>query len=235
MVASVSNANDSRSGDLPNLDAAWSISEASFEYIGQLISESGYQTMVEFGSGLSTARWLMAFPELSVTSVEHDPQFFSETVLRLKQLGLSERAQVCLSPLQKYWFYGRRFHSYTKPTVPETCDIIIVDGPPSYTRRGREACLYYVYDHIRVGGVVILDDAKRPDEKAIIANWLALFPDSFECSIVEVGNCLAVLRKIKQVSCRRFAYQPFIDYARLQWQTAVFNAKVQLNHHLRRV
>ena len=35
---------------------------------------------------------------------------------------------------------------------------MIIDGPPVYTLRGREACLYQVYDQIRIGGLVILDD-----------------------------------------------------------------------------
>ena len=40
-------------------------------------------------------------------------------------------------------------------------DCVIVDGPPVYTLRGREACLYQVYDQIKIGGLVILDDFRR--------------------------------------------------------------------------
>ena len=79
-------------------------------------------------------------------------------------------------------------------------DCVIIDGPPVYTLRGREACLYQVYDQIKIGGLVILDDFRRSYEKQIVENWLTVYPDSFTVEIICEDHYLAVLRKIRSVT-----------------------------------
>lgn len=227
MAASASSLDSCSPSELPDLNAPWSISEASFEYISGLISARGYRSMVEFGSGNSTARWLLAFPELSVTSIEHDRRYFLETLRHLQELGLGNRVQLNHAPLRKFWFHGRRFHSYAQPALPESCDIVIIDGPPFHTRRGREACLYFIYNSLKVGGLVVLDDARREDEKATVANWLTVYPDSFSYSYEDVGNGLAVLTKIRQT--RYHTCMPaLVDFYSLTVRQVVFATKVRL-------
>ena len=82
----------------------------------------------------------------------------------------------------------------------EEIDCVIIDGPPVYTLRGREACLYQVYDLIRIGGLVILDDFRRSYEKQIVENWLSIYPSSFTVEIIREDHHLAVLRKIRSVT-----------------------------------
>jgi len=81
----------------------------------------------------------------------------------------------------------------------EEIDCVIIDGPPVYTLRGREACLYQVYDQIKIGGLVILDDFRRSYEKQIVENWLSVYPGSFTVAIIREDHHLAVLRKIRSV------------------------------------
>ena len=94
------------------------------------------------------------------------------------------------------FFRGRPFITYTTPDLAKAIDIVIVDGPPAATRRGREACLYYAYDRLRVGGTVILDDLCRQDEQTILANWFSVYPSSFEVSRWDGGHGLAQLTKV---------------------------------------
>ncbi|MCY3680381.1 MAG: hypothetical protein OXH16_03230, partial [Gemmatimonadetes bacterium] len=82
----------------------------------------------------------------------------------------------------------------------EEIDCVIIDGPPVYTLRGREACLYQVYDQIKIGGLVILDDFRRSYEKQIVENWLSVYPGSFTVAIIREDHHLAVLRKIRSVT-----------------------------------
>ncbi len=82
----------------------------------------------------------------------------------------------------------------------EEIDCVVIDGPPVYTLRGREACLYQVYDQIKIGGLVILDDFRRSYEKQIVENWLSVYPSSFAVEIIREDHHLAVLRKIKSVT-----------------------------------
>ena len=63
--------------------------------------------------------------------------------------------------------------------------------------RGREACLYQVYDQIKIGGLVILDDFRRSYEKQIVENWLSVYPGSFAVEIIREDHHLAALRKIR--------------------------------------
>jgi hypothetical protein len=81
----------------------------------------------------------------------------------------------------------------------EKVDCVIVDGPPFYTLRGREACLYQIYPKLDVGGLVFLDDYSRVDERTILNNWLSVYPDSFSVQIVEVGHQVALLQKLRSV------------------------------------
>ena len=82
----------------------------------------------------------------------------------------------------------------------EEIDCVIIDGPPVYTLRGREACLYQVYDQIKIGGLVILDDFRRSFEKQIVENWLSIYPSSFTVEMIREDHHLTMLRKIRSVT-----------------------------------
>jgi len=82
----------------------------------------------------------------------------------------------------------------------EEIDCVIIDGPPVYTLRGREACLYQVYDQIKIGGLVILDDFRRSYEKQIVENWLSVYPGSFTVEMIREDHHLSVLRKVRSTA-----------------------------------
>ena len=64
-----------------SLDAGWSIGETAFERITTALLEmSPVERILEFGSGPSSVRLAMAFPEAQVFSVEGDWRNYAETV-----------------------------------------------------------------------------------------------------------------------------------------------------------
>ena len=66
---------DARSNEKLNLDGQWSLTEAAFETMVRLLSEMGEpKQFVEYGSGPSTVRLAMAFPEAGITSIDSDKQ-----------------------------------------------------------------------------------------------------------------------------------------------------------------
>ena len=178
-----------------NLDCSWRIGESSFRYICGLIRDNNFRSLVEFGSGASTARLAAELPKLSIVSIDHDPDFLEQTRRLLAQSAPDAPVELQHRPLKFSFLLGRPFLTYTKPRLPEEIDVVVIDGPPGGTRRGREACLYHCYDRLRVGGLIVLDDVYRQNEQLVLANWLAVYPDSFAWRLWYGGNVLAVLQK----------------------------------------
>jgi hypothetical protein len=182
-----------------DLDEGWRIGESAFSVLVaelQLLSPS---CIVEFGSGASSVRLAQEFPHTHILSIDHSPEFLNETDALKNKFVPNSNLELSLRPL-KWQRYGLCWYfSYTPSKLPELLDAIIVDGPPYYTRRGREACLYQSINNLRVGGKVYLDDLWRRQEKQIFANWLASFPGCFTQNILTVGHHIGILEK--RVSC----------------------------------
>lgn len=215
-----------------DLNQAWRIGEDAFRYVCSIIRKNEYRSMMEFGSGASTIRWALEFPDLTIVTFEHDTEFAEDTKALLHDLGLANRVRLRHAPLRRRWINGRLFTAYDFHGIDGLYDIVIIDGPPHFTRRGREVCLYDAYTALRVGGTVVLDDACREDEKAIVENWLDVYPDSFEYSRVDVQHGLAILRKIEQLPRRRISSRALGDFYSLKLQQAVFSIGAWLRRTL---
>jgi predicted O-methyltransferase YrrM len=193
-----------------NLDSSWRIGEDAFSTIVEKITEllnkknAKQSCIVEFGSGVSSIRLALNFPNTNIISIDGDRECYQETQnLALEFLQPSELFELKYHPLSFREYGSGKILSYTQdptfqPKFPIDC--VIIDGPPFYTLRGREACLYQAYEQLRVGGLVILDDFNREIEQTILKNWLSVYPDSFEVEILEVGHHLAVLEKKQAVT-----------------------------------
>ena len=193
-----------------NLDSSWRIGEAAFSTIVEKITalinpkndQSSQSYIVEFGSGASSIRLALNFPNTKIIAIDGDRECYQETEnLALEFLQSSELFELKYQPLSFREYGSGKILSYTQDLASEPkfpIDCVIIDGPPFYTLRGREACLYQVYEQLSIGGLVILDDFNREAEQTILRNWLSVYPDSFAVEILEVGHRLAVLEK-KQV------------------------------------
>ena len=190
--------------DQLNLDTGWSIGEAAFERIATLLLQiSPVERVLEFGSGPSSIRLAMAFPEAHVLSVEGDWRNFRETTDLMQKFLDKRNLSIKYRPITLESYGDAEFLTYEDGMFwdgQEEMDCVIIDGPPVYTLRGREACLYQVYDQIKIGGLVILDDFRRSYEKQIVENWLSVYPGSFAVEIIREDHHLVVLRKIKSTT-----------------------------------
>ena len=188
--------------DQLSLDAGWSIGETAFERITTTLLEmSTVERILEFGSGPSSVRLAMAFPEAQVLSVEGDCRNFRETTDLIQKFLDKRNLSIKYRPITLESYGDADFLTYEDGMFwEEEIDCVIIDGPPVYTLRGREACLYQVYDQIKIGGLVILDDFRRSYEKQIVENWLSVYPGSFTVAVIREDHHLAVLRKIRSVT-----------------------------------
>ena len=185
-----------------SLDAGWSIGERAFERITtKLLEMSLVERILEFGSGPSSLRLAMAFPEAQVLSVESDWRNFAETTSLMQSFWDKRNLSIKYRSITLKSYGDAEFLTYEGGMFwEEEIDCVVIDGPPVYTLRGREACLYQVYDQIRIGGLVILDDFRRSYEKQIVENWLAVYPGSFAVEIIREDHHLAMLSKIRSVT-----------------------------------
>ena len=185
-----------------NLDTDWSIGETAFERIATtLLQMSPVERILEFGSGPSSIRLAMAFSEAHVLSVEGDWRNFAETTSLMQTFWDKRNLSIKYRPITLESYGDADFLTYEEGMFWEAeIDCVIIDGPPVYTLRGREACLYQVYDQIRIGGLVVLDDFRRSYEKQIVENWLSVYPGSFTVEMIREDHHLAVLRKVRSVT-----------------------------------
>ncbi len=195
-----------------SLGAGWSIGETAFERITTALLEmSPVEKILEFGSGSSSIRLAMAFSEAQVLSVEGDWRNFSETTSLMRSFWNKRNLSIKYRPITLESYDDAEFLTYEDGVFwddQKEIDCVIIDGPPVYTLRGREACLYQVYDQIKIGGLVILDDFRRSYEKQIFENWLSVYPGSFKVEIIREDHHLAVLRKIRSVTpCWNASYR----------------------------
>ena len=185
-----------------SLDAGWSIGERAFERITTTLLEmSPVERVLEFGSGPSSIRLAMAFSEAEVLSIEGDWRNYAETTRLMRSFWDKRNLSIKYRPITLESYGNAEFLTYEDGIFwEEEVDCVVIDGPPVYTLRGREACLYQVYDQVKIGGLVVLDDFRRSFEKQIVENWLAVYPGSFKVEIIREDHHLAVLRKIRSVT-----------------------------------
>ncbi|MDP8961729.1 MAG: hypothetical protein M3N32_08970 [Actinomycetota bacterium] len=120
--------------------------------------------ILECGSGLTTlALGLTAAVTAPVWTLEHDPAWADRIRRRLEMLGATGPA-VLDAPLRPYG----DIEWYEVPSeLPDEFDLVLCDGPPGKTRGGRWGLWEVLGDRLHAA-TVILDDAQRPGEAAII-------------------------------------------------------------------
>ncbi len=138
--------------------------------------------IVECGSGLSTlilARVCAIDGRGLVWSLEHAPNCAAQTRDALARYGLARVANVLDAPLRRYRLDGEAYDWYDLIGLPSRAiDLLVVDGPPgSLGPLARYPALPLLRARLAPGCTIFLDDADRPDERAIVARWCAECPD----------------------------------------------------------
>jgi predicted O-methyltransferase YrrM len=130
------------------------------------------RSVVECGSGNSTVYAARVLAQHGVdghvSSLDHDPRWAEQTARALERDGLERWATITYAPLVDGW--------YDRAWVPavEAIDLLVVDGPPAWTpgtERAREPALDVFGERLGPGATIILDDAWRPGERAVIGAW----------------------------------------------------------------
>jgi predicted O-methyltransferase YrrM len=167
---------------LPNL-GSWKADTGLLTLITDLILARRPQMIVELGAGASSlvaARALQMAGGGRMISFDQHDDFVVATRDWLADNNI--HADIRHGPLvsqsgrwQDLW--------YDLDGLPDQIDLLLIDGPPWTIHpkiRGHAARLF---DRIAVGGTVILDDAARPGERLVAAQWRRDWP-SFDWQFV---------------------------------------------------
>lgn len=126
--------------------------------------------VLEVGSGLTTLilGTLAGRHDLPVWTLEHHPEYFRQTEARVKRYRL-KNVHLIHAPLRDYG----EFCWYDPPLaeLPGDFRLIVADGPPGDVKGGRFGLLPVLRSHFAPGAVILLDDAERERERAVLQRW----------------------------------------------------------------
>lgn len=158
--------------------------------------------IVECGSGLSSvvaSRCLQLNGKGRLFSLEHMEEYADRTRGELARQGLADWACILDAPLEAQQFRERSFSWYRPRGLPDVpIDLIIVDGPPARTGASpRYPAGPVLFSRLSSRGAVLIDDAARPEELAVIAEWQREFPGlAFDIELQEFEKGLCVARAV---------------------------------------
>ncbi len=176
----------------------WAISPDFIAALLPLLDTHKPRFVLELGSGLSTVNvgyYLEQAGTGRILSVDHEAQFADATRRMLETHQLTGVATVVHAPLTRYDIEPEPKLWYDLVQVPinEPIDLLIIDGPPGGVQpNSRYPAWPLLKDKLADNALIVMDDANRDDEKAIIEMWQALEPRlTVETILTEKG--MAVL------------------------------------------
>jgi len=177
--------------------STWSMDIQDFESIFKIIKKRRPQLILELGAGTSTvliASKLSKFSQSSsMISFEGESKWAEVVQEMLDRYNLRRWASLYHVPYQKYsdhiWFESQRIKEILGS---KKIDILIVDAPPGgLCPHSRKPAIPFFLDYLNKYSIVLLHDAKRPDERRIIQEWSKYFQ---EYQIVDTPCGLAIFR-----------------------------------------
>lgn len=172
-----------RLGLSPDLayDPKWSAAPDFLELIVEHALAEKPRTLVECSSGATTvmlARCCQLNGLGQLYSLENGPEFAARTRAELARHGLTMQATVIDAPLTRQRIGKHEFQWYDIAGLAlPLIDMLVIDGPPGFIQpHSRYPALPRLADRLASGAAIFLDDAARPDEQAIAADWCRAYP-----------------------------------------------------------
>ncbi|GAA2269726.1 hypothetical protein GCM10009853_024260 [Glycomyces scopariae] len=168
-------------GALPRM-RGWAAGPELTRFLAEEVAARGGARVLECGSGTSTVVLALvsrAIGSGQVTALEHDPHYAAQTRAELESRGLGGWGRVVDAPLTDVDLGGETWRWYDPSLLPPNeIDLLLVDGPPAQTGpQARYPALPVLAERLAKDALVVLDDADRPDERAIAARWADAHPD----------------------------------------------------------
>ncbi len=155
---------------LPNL-GSWKADTQFLSHIVSAIELLKPQNIVELGCGASSliiARALQRNGGGKLDSYDQHAEFAAATQAWLGENGLAGTIHHApLGPPPAGW----PGHWYQLSDLPDTIDLLIIDGPPWAIHPHVRGAAASLFGRLRPGGMILLDDAARPGERIVARRW----------------------------------------------------------------
>lgn len=152
----------------------WALGADALNFLIREVRRRELRTVVELGPGTSSIVLGRAGLDLDMYGVEHDDVFVGIVRENLTAHGLADY-KLIHAPLAGTRIGNREVEWYDEDALdglPDTIDVLIVDGPPNWLGGGnRSPALEVLGPRVRPGGVVIVDDTQRDDEREMALAW----------------------------------------------------------------
>lgn len=179
-----------------SLDTPWALGEQQFALLIRELQDESIERLIEFGSGISTIRLSKRFHDAEIISIEDSPMHLNRTQQLIDQNEI-KNVNLLLCPLvyQRIGLRAYRTYDLRSLDFPGMFDCALIDGPvESSTICGREAVLYLIYQYLKEGAIIALDDYQRERATRSVANWLNCYTKNL---IIESHNeRIIFLRKL---------------------------------------
>jgi len=174
--------------------------------INEIIKEKKPNLILEAGSGVSTLVASYALKKYGggkIISLDHNEKYAQQTKCELKKHNLENYAEVIYAPLKKHIFpisdlYSNYLVWYDTEAIIsqiDSIDLFIIDGPPiKGVKNARFPAFPIMFDKMKNGTIIILDDAKRKNEQETIRLWKKEY-DCFEYEYIDNEKGLSIIKK----------------------------------------
>ncbi|MFG3339072.1 O-methyltransferase [Glycomyces sp. NPDC048151] len=158
----------------------WAAGPDLARFLYRQVVEHGRSSVLECGSGSTTVILAYACRAIGtgrVVALEHDAKFAAATRRMLDERGLAKWAEVRDAPLTEVPVGESTWRWYDPAALTDgPFDLALVDGPPGATGpAARYPAVPLLIDRLAPDALVVLDDARRTDERAIGERWAAEF------------------------------------------------------------
>ena len=173
--------------------------DVACQLVGLILDEKP-ATVLELGSGASTVIIGYALQREGhgrIVSLEHDQGWFERSTALVRAHGLEGNAKVVYSPLRSHAIAGEEWPWYDLSALADCAviDLLVVDGPPGSLRTyARYPALPLLRDRLSPTAVLVVDDADRPHEAAIVKRWVSDIGE-FRAEYVRTERGLCILRR----------------------------------------
>lgn len=177
----------------------WAAGPDLARFLYREVVEHGRSAVLECGSGSTTVILAYACRTIGagrVVALEHDPKFAAATRKMLEERGLTKWAEVRDAPLTEVGVGDATWRWYDPASLVEgPFDLVLVDGPPGSTGpEARYPAVPLLLDRLADDALVVLDDARRADERAIGDRWVAEF-DGFSLEWLDHDHGTLLLQR----------------------------------------
>ncbi|MEX1055900.1 MAG: class I SAM-dependent methyltransferase [Rhodothermales bacterium] len=167
----------------------------------QLVRERRPAVVVELGSGASSVIIASALEQNGsgrLICIEQDAAYADETRKALRREGIEGRVEVIHAPISMSAIGGNDWRWYERKSLPDfsAIDLLVVDGPNRELQKmARYPALPVLHEFLAEEAVIVLDDANRKDERAVVKRWMAEF-EGFTAQFLNSPKGTAVIRRI---------------------------------------